>query len=64
MDEQTKPNRQALLEEALGHVRSAIDLCDRLGEALPACYLQHGLDVLQVCDASDVGPNRVAGRAH
>ena len=47
MEQAGEPERQAILDRAAGHVRGAIALCDALGEGMPACHLQHGLDMIR-----------------
>ena len=63
MDQASKPDRNAILEEAREHVRNALALCDSIGESAPACYLQHGLDLLESEDPSYVW-KCIAGRTH
>jgi hypothetical protein len=62
--EGTKMDRQAIVDQALEHIRQAIELCDSIGETMPACHLQLGLDMLQGYDAAHLGQPIVAGRAH
>lgn len=64
MEETTKMDRQAIVDEALEHLRLAIELCDSIGETMPACHLQLGLDILQGYDAAHIGKPLAAGRAH
>jgi hypothetical protein len=64
MEEATKMDRKAIVDQALDHLRRAIDLCDSIGETMPACHLQLGLDLLQGYDAAHLGEPIAAGRAH
>ncbi|QAY79050.1 hypothetical protein [Sphingosinicella sp. BN140058] len=64
MNQATNPDRQAIVDQALEHLRQAIELCDAIGETVPACHLQMGLDMLQGYEAAHVGRPLAAGRAH
>ena len=33
-------------EQALEHIKRAINVCERLGESLALCHLQHAADVI------------------
>ena len=64
MNQVTNPDRQAIVDQALEHLRLAIDLCDAIGETVPACHLQMGFDMLQGYEAAHLGQPIAAGRAH
>jgi hypothetical protein len=38
--------RRILLQRTIDHLREALALCDQLAEQVPACHLQHALDLL------------------
>lgn len=55
--------KQVERQEALAYIRHAIMLCDRLGEAIAACHLQLGVDVLEAgTGAADRAAFTQAGR--
>jgi hypothetical protein len=55
MSRATDRTRQILLERALDHLRNALLLCDQLAESVPACHLQHALDLLDSAAAAADG---------
>jgi hypothetical protein len=51
-------SRELLLEQMLYHLRSALALCDEIAEPVPACHLQHAIDLLDPAGPRDGAPRQ------